>query len=1211
MAKFNASVSVDGNGVLTLILDRVFPELNTDHGLKYNLYMNFYETIAGKKFELPYYDIGGLGYASWEQKNETTFTCALPPDYLATLAGRQFSVEVEVETDGPGDYTAWTTLNVPDSLTPHEPLPEITSITYDPVTRTISAMLSNGQIAEPDQLNFAFIAHYGSNQATVENGSWEYTPEVIGEIIDASIAECNEMNRKYVGTSFCFRVSNCFRVSTDNREYYYNEYGPGRAIYIYPDGSWKDLGTATSAPVAPGKDTTPPEKVTGLAVPVVDGKYKATLSWDTGVDNSGKVANYEIQLDNGKILKSSKTTLNVSNLSVGEHSYRVRAIDKDRNVGEWSEAKTFTVKDMTAPTSVKGKATVDGYTVMFALSGKDNSGSIAKYVVTCGDKSVETTTGTAVLSDFGVGKQTAYVVAYDAEGNASKATKVSFTVKDATPPEKVTGLAVPVVDGKYKATLSWAPGVDNSGKVANYEIQLDNGKILKSSKTTLNVSNLSVGEHSYKVRAIDKDKNVGEWSEVQTFTVKDMTAPTSVKGKATVDGYTVMFALSGKDNSGSIARYVVTCGDKSVETTTDTAVLSDFGVGRQTAYVVAYDAEGNASKETKVSFTVKDATPPEKVTGLAVPVVDGKYKATLSWDTGVDNSGKVANYEIQLDNGRILKSSKTSINVSNLSIGEHTYQVRAVDKDRNVGEWSEVQTFTVKDMTAPTSVKGKATVNGYSVTFALSGKDNSGSIAKYIVTCGDKSVETTTSTAVLSDFGVGRQTAYVVAYDAEGNASKETKVSFTVKDATPPEKVTGLAVPVVDGKYKATLSWAPGVDNSGKVANYEIQLDNGKILKSSKTSINISNLSVGEHSYRVRAIDKDRNVGEWSEIQTFTVKDMTAPNSVKAKATVNGYSVMFALSGKDNSGSIARYVVTCGDKSVETTTGTAVLSDFGVGRQTAYVVAYDAEGNASKETKVSFTVKDATPPEKVTGLAVPVVDSKYKATLSWDTGVDNSGKVANYEIQLDNGKILKSSKTTLNVSNLSVGEHSYRVRAVDKEKNVGEWSEVQTFTVRDMTAPGSVSVKAKVEGNSLLLSWKTPKDNVGVTGYILKHGANLEHTETLTANMLSFQIDGIAKGSYQYQIVAVDAAGNESKAKAGKATIKTELPMAALNLELPDFASLSGFDSDVQAVPELVDDPLAFCHTLELDAELKLSAAEMLGQDDANKRSGTLFAVAS
>ena len=464
--KFNASVSVDGNGILTLKLGKVFPEFQRGEDPNAYFSISFHETIAGKKFKFPDFDIGCSG-VRLEQKNETTFTCALPPDYLATFAGRQIAMQIDVETDGPGDYTAWTTLNVPDSLAPHEPLPEIASITYDPVTRTISAMLSNGQIAEPDQLNYAFIAHYGSNQATVENGSWEYTPEVIGEIIDASIAECNEKNRKYAGASFCFRISNCFRVSTDNGEYYYNEYGPGRAIYIYPDGSWKDLGTATSAPVAPGKDTTPPEKVTGLAVPVVDSKYKATLSWDTGVDNSGKVANYEIQLDNGKILKSSKNSLSVSKLAVGEHTYRVRAVDKEKNVGEWSEVQTFTVKDMTAPTSVKGKATVDGYIVTFALSGKDNSGSIAKYVVTCGDQSVETTTETAVLSDFGVGKQTAYVVAYDAEGNASKETKVSFTVKDATPPEKVTGLVEPEVDAKYKAVLSWDPGVDNSGKVAN------------------------------------------------------------------------------------------------------------------------------------------------------------------------------------------------------------------------------------------------------------------------------------------------------------------------------------------------------------------------------------------------------------------------------------------------------------------------------------------------------------------------------------------------------------------------------------------------------------------------------------------------------------------------------------------------------------------------------------------------------------------------
>ena len=91
----------------------------------------------------------------------------------------------------------------------------------------------------------------------------------------------------------------------------------------------------------------------------------------------------------------------------------------------------------------------------------------------------------------------------------------------------------------------------------------------------------------------------------------------------------------------------------------------------------------------------------------------------------------------------------------------------------------------------------------------------------------------------------------------------------------------------------------------------------------------------------------------------------------------------------------------------------------------------------------------------------------------------------------------------------------------------------------------------------------------------------------------------------------MDAEGNESKPKNGKATIKTDLPTAELNQELPDAAQLAGFDSGVQAIPALVDDPLAFCRALRLDAELKLSAAEMLGLDEVNKRSGALFAIAS
>ncbi|MEA4863068.1 MAG: AIDA repeat-containing protein, partial [Victivallaceae bacterium] len=165
---------------------------------------------------------------------------------------------------------------------------------------------------------------------------------------------------------------------------------------------------------------------------------------------------------------------------------------------------------------------------------------------------------------------------------------------------------------------------------------------------------------------------------------------------------------------------------------------------------------------------------------------DTKYNATLSWTF----TGKAASYEITLDGEKVLKSSKTSLKVSSLTPGNHYFTVRAVSSTQTYSAWSTECFFTVGDYTIPT-VSGKATVNGYSVTFALSGKDNVG-VTKYVVSCGGKSVTTENGSATLTDFGVGKFTAEVIAYDAAGNASKTGKISFTVKDATPPEQVVGL-----------------------------------------------------------------------------------------------------------------------------------------------------------------------------------------------------------------------------------------------------------------------------------------------------------------------------------------------------------------------------------------------------------------------------------
>ena len=416
---------------------------------------------------------------------------------------------------------------------------------------------------------------------------------------------------------------------------------------------------------------------------------------------------------------------------------------------------------------------------------------------------------------------------------------------------------------------------------------------------------------------------------------------------------------------------------------------------------------------------------------------------------------------------------------------------------------------------------------------------------------------------------------YYTDHDADGNKSAAKTINLTIKDATPPSKVTKLNAPTVTNKYKGTFSWSAATDNSGKVASYEIQLDNGKIYKSNKTSVTISNLTVGNHTYRVRAIDKDKNVGAWSDKKSFTVKDMVAPKINSVSAAVKGYTATLKISATDN-GKVAKYLVTYGKTSKTFTSSTATLTGLAVGKVAVSVVAVDAAGNKSTAKKVNLTIKDATPPSKVTTLYAPSVTDKYKGTFTWKAATDNSGKIAQYEIQLDNGKIYKSSKTTLSVSGLSVGKHTYRVRAIDKDKNVGAWSDAKSFTVKDMTAPSAVSVSAKISGNDATLTWKKPKDNVGVTKYVLKYGAKLEKSVTLSGSATKYVIAGLAKGTYKYSMVAYDAAGNASKVKTGKLTIKQELTPAAAAAALGEV----DFGSDAGAIFAPQEDILSYCSEL-------------------------------
>ena len=303
-------------------------------------------------------------------------------------------------------------------------------------------------------------------------------------------------------------------------------------------------------------------------------------------------------------------------------------------------------------------------------------------------------------------------------------------------------------------------------------------------------------------------------------------------------------------------------------------VVDDFTPGKHTIAVYGVSNSRRYSVG-RVTVNIADTAAPDKVKSVKVAMNEAKYYATFSWDASSDNSGKKVYYEFILD-GEIYKTTRTSIKISKLGIGDHIYSVRAYDAAGNYSAWTAGETIVVKDITAPTVQKVKATANGYELNFAVTSKDND-VVTEYRVTDIYGNTQTFDSANFkLAVGGPGKQTFYVVAIDASGNESKAKKYTINVKDVVAPEtmSVDSFIESWNATKGRISISWDGASDDSGTVAYYQVEF-NGKVYKTSRNYIDIT-LKGSSYEYRIRAVDKAGNKGEWSDM---VADDFAAPSS--------------------------------------------------------------------------------------------------------------------------------------------------------------------------------------------------------------------------------------------------------------------------------------------------------------------------------------------
>jgi len=225
----------------------------------------------------------------------------------------------------------------------------------------------------------------------------------------------------------------------------------------------------------------------------------------------------------------------------------------------------------------------------------------------------------------------------------------------------------------------------------------------------------------------------------------------------------------------------------------------------------------------------------------------------------------------------------------------------------------------------------------------------------------------------------------------------------------------------------------------------------------------------------------------------------------------------------------------------------AVLTDSSGNRSSCsniITIDYKPNGSGSNDTQA---------PDVPGNFAVNSTTAA-SVTLGWTASTDNVG-VAGYRVYRGATEIGTTQQTTFTDTGRAPSTaYNYQVKAYDAAGNHSGAASLSVTTPADTVPPTSPgSLNANTGNGTVQLTWNAATDEVGVTGYRIRRNGN--PTPIATISGLTHADSGLSNGTaYDYDVRAIDAAGNESVAATITATPSLS-PSALLRVNVGSTAS--------------------------------------------------------
>ncbi len=457
----------------------------------------------------------------------------------------------------------------------------------------------------------------------------------------------------------------------------------------------------------------------------------------------------------------------------------------------------------------------------------------------------------------------------------------------------------------------------------------------------------------------------------------------------------------------------------------------------------APDTDGDGVPDAAESYPLDPTHADAEDTPPPAPTIDSapRQASNSTTATFTYSADRGTSYWCTLDDGKPSVCDPSGRSYTNLSAGQHTFTVQALDSLGLVGPRT-TYSWTI-DLTAPNTViesHPDASLLTDSAQFTFASNESDVTFFCKLDATGYRSCDSPTTYKALSD---GSHTFRVAAVDDAGNGDS-TPDSFSFQVHTTPVAPTITSGPGAGAVTGPTPSF--GFD-ARYAASYECSFDSAGFAPCSdgQSDAPSSPLGDGPHTFTVRGIGNTGTPGP-STSRNFSV-DATPPNTTIASGPsgqIDVPDVRFAFASSESGSGF--YCRLDGDPWVRCDDGRYSAQDLTEGPHTFRVAAADRVGNKDPSpAERDFTV--STTPKIVSGPAAGAVTGPRPAfTFS-------APSAAHVQCRFDANPYANCSGANSDraASRLSTGYHTFRVRGVTASGRISP-AAVRRFKV-DATPP--------------------------------------------------------------------------------------------------------------------------------------------------------------